>query len=151
MPIRADALSDAVCSSEEALAVVDDDRAARQLLDRATKPATRAGRRKRALQPLSPADRDLFRAVMRGEHCLRGFRNRDLAQHLYPKPTNDAAHRRRRCGRVTRFIQQLRAHGLVTKVPRTRRHQITKQGELVMGASIKVKEVYLPKTIHEAA
>jgi hypothetical protein len=135
----------------EAMAVVEDDSGARQLLDRVTKPAPLAGRSKRALQPLSPADQELFRAVMRGEHRLRGFRNRDVAEKLVPKPTTDRAEARRRCGRVTRLIQLLRAHGLVAKIPRTRRYQITKQGELVMSASIKAKDVYLPKTIHEAA
>jgi hypothetical protein len=135
----------------EAMAVVADDRRARELVDRVTKPAPLAGRRKRALQPLSPADQELFRAVMRGENRLRGFRNRDVAEKLDPKPTHDRAERRRRCARVTRLIQLLRAHGLVAKIPRTRRYQITKQGELVMSASIKAKEVYLPQTICEAA
>src|SRR5262245_17874601 len=56
----------------EALAVVDDWRRARQLLDRVTRPAALGGRRKRALQPLSPQDQALFLAVLRGEHQVRG-------------------------------------------------------------------------------
>jgi hypothetical protein len=135
----------------EAMAVVDDDSQARQLVDRVTKPATLAGCRKRALQPLNPTDQELFLAVMRGEHRLRGFRNRELAEKLYPKPTKDVVERRRRCGRVTRLIQLLRAHGLIAKIPRTRRYVITKQGELVMSASIKAKEVYLPEIIRKVA
>jgi hypothetical protein len=135
----------------EAMAVVEDDGQARKLVDRATKPATLAGRRKRALQPLNPADQELFLAVLRGEHRLGGFRNRDIAERLYPRKAKDRSERRRRCGRVTRLIQLLRAHGLVAKVPRTRRYQVTKQGELVMSACIKTKEIYLPQTIHVAA
>jgi hypothetical protein len=129
----------------EALAVVQDDRAARRLLDRVTKPAKLNGRSKRALQPLSPADQALFLAALRGEHRLRGFRNRDLAQRLYPTGKKDPAERRRRCGRVTRLIQVLRAHKLVAKIPRTRRYRVTAQGELVMSAALKVKQVDLPK------
>jgi hypothetical protein len=135
----------------EAMAVVDDDGQARQLVDRATKPATLAGRRKRALQPLSPADQELFLAVMRGEHRLGGFRNRDIAERLYPRKVKDRSERRRRCGRVTRLIQLLRAHGLVAKIPRMRRYQVTKQGELLMSACIKTKEIYLPQTMQAAA
>jgi hypothetical protein len=135
----------------EALAVVDDDSRARRLLDRVTKPAKLNGRRKRALQPLSPGDQDLFLAALRGEHRLHGFRNRDIAQQLYPKGTRDAAERRRRCARVTRLIQVLRAHGLVAKIPRTRRYRVTAQGELLMSAAIKVKEIDLPREISEAA
>jgi predicted transcriptional regulator len=52
---------------------------------------------------------------------------------------------------VTRLIQLLRAHGLVAKIPRTRRYRITTQGELLMSAAIKVKELYLPKEIRESA
>jgi len=135
----------------EAMAVVDDDSQARQLLDRATKPAKLAGRCKRALQPLSSADQELFLVVMRGEHRLRGFRNRDLAEKLYPKPTKDREERRRRCGRVTRVIQLLRSHGLVAKIPRTRRYRITQGGEILMSAAIKAKEVYFPREIKQTA
>jgi hypothetical protein len=130
---------------------LDDDSAARRLLDRVTKPAKLKGRARRALQPLSPADQQLFVAVLRGEHRLQGFRNKDLAQRLYAKGTQEAAERRRRCARVTRLIQLLRAHGLVAKIPRTRRYRLTAQGERVMSAAIKVKEVHLPQEIHDAA
>ena len=135
----------------EALAVVDDDSAARRLLDRVTKPAKLNGRSKRALQPLSPGEQQLFVAVLRGEHRLQGFRNKDLARRLYAHGTKDPAERRRRCARVTRLIQLLRAHGLVAKIPRTRRYRVTAQGELLMSAAIKVKEIELPKEISDAA
>jgi hypothetical protein len=135
----------------ETMAVVDDDSAARRLLDRGTKPAQLDGRRKRALQPLSPADQELFLAVMRGEHRLKGFRNRDIAGKLYPKKTDDPLERRRRCGRVTRLIQLLRAHGLVGKIPHTRRYRVLRDGEMLMGAAIKTMEINLPRHIHEAA
>ncbi len=134
-----------------ALAVVDDDRAARRLLDRATRPAQWHGRRKRALQPLSPADQALFRAVLAGEHRLRGFRNRDLAARLYARATPDAAEHRRRCGRVTRLIQLMRAHGLVAKIPRTRRYRMMAAGELLMSAAVRIREVDLPQQMHVAA
>jgi hypothetical protein len=127
-----------------ALAVVDDDSLARRLLDRATRPAAWRGRRKRASQPLAAADQALFLAVLRGEHRLRGFRNADLARPLDSRPTRDPAERRRRGARVTRQIQLLRAHGLVAKIPRTRRYRLTAQGEKLMSAAILVKEQYLP-------
>jgi hypothetical protein len=135
----------------EALAVVDDDRAARQLLDRVTKPGKLFGRRKRALQPLAAAEQELFLAALRGEHRLHGFRNGDIAKRLYPKGTKEEKEKRRRCARVTRLIQLLRAHGLVAKIPRTRRYRVTRQGELLMSAAIKAKEVDLPREIHAAA
>jgi hypothetical protein len=134
-----------------ALAVVDDDSAARRLLARATKPARYHGRRKRALQPLSPDDQALFLAAMRGEHRLHGFRNRDLVQQLYPPETKGAAERRRRSARLTRLLQLLQAHRLVAKVGRTRRYRVTAAGELLMSAALKIKGQELPKEMHQAA
>jgi hypothetical protein len=134
-----------------ALAVVDDDSVARQLLDRVTKPAPWKGGRKRALQPLSPGDQAVFLAAMRGEHRLHGFRNRDLAQHLYPTGRKDVVERRRRSARVTRLIQLLRAHGLAAKIPRARRYRVTAKGELLMSAALKVKTQDLPKEMSQVA
>lgn len=135
----------------EAMGVVEEDSKARRLLDRVTKPAKLNGRAKRALQPLSPADQQLFLAALRGEHRLQGFRNKDIARQLYTKDAKDPVERRRRCGRVNRLIQLLRAHGLVAKIPRTRRYRVTAQGELLMSAAITIKEVELPKKIGKAA
>jgi hypothetical protein len=133
----------------EAMAVVGDDSESRRMLDRVTKPAKLNGRCKRALQPLSPTEQQLFLAVLRGENRLQGFRNKDIARRLYAQGTKDPGERRRRCGRVTRLIQLLRAHGLVAKIPRTRRYRVTSRGELLMSAAIKVKEIDLPKQINE--
>jgi hypothetical protein len=135
----------------EALAVVQDDSGARRLLERATRPAKLHGRRRRALQPLNLADQQLFLAALRGEHRIRGFRNRDLQERLYQTGTRDKAERCRRCARVTRLIQLLRAHGLVAKLPRTRRYRVTTAGERFMSAAITVKEKQFPKQISEAA
>jgi hypothetical protein len=134
----------------EALAVVDDDGLVRAQLDRLTRPAKLHGQTKRALEPMSPADQALFRAVLRGEHRLGGFGNRDLARQLYRRPSSDPAERRRRCGRVTRLIQLLRAHGLVAKIPHARRYRITAAGEAFLSASIYVRHHYLPKELREA-
>lgn len=134
----------------EALAVVDDDGVVRAQLERLTRPATLHGQSKRPLQLLSPADQALFKAVLRGEHRLGGFANRDLARELYRTPSTDAAERRRRCGRVTRLIQLLRAHGLVAKIPRARRYRLTSPGETLLAAAIYVRHHYLPKHLREA-
>jgi hypothetical protein len=135
----------------EALTAVDDDGAARRLLDGATKPVRRNGRRKRALQPLSDSDQALFLAALRGEHRLRGFGNRDLRERLYAQEAATAAERRRRCGRVTRLIQLLRAHGLAAKIPRTRRYRVTPAGDRLMGAALQVKERHFPRQITRMA
>ena len=135
----------------EALTALDGWQQARAELDAASRPAKFGRRRQRALQPLSPADQALFLAVLRGEPRLGGFRNQDVARQLYAPPTQDAAERRRRCARVTRLIQLLRAHGLVAKIPRRRRYRVTAKGEALMSAAIYIRHKYLPRELSEAA
>jgi hypothetical protein len=131
-----------------ALAVVHDPGPARKLLDRASRPAPWRARRRRALQPLSPQDQALFLAALRGEHHVHGLCNADLAQQLYGPRPQDAIERRRRCGRVTRLIQLLRAHGLLAKIPRSRRYRVTAAGQQLMSAAIYVRHKYLPNELH---
>lgn len=135
----------------EGLAAVDDWRGARRLLDRATKPAPFRGGAKRALQPLSPQDQALFLAVLRGEHSLRGVSNGEVAERLFGAAPRDPVARRRRCARVTRLLQLLRAHGLLAKIPRSRRYRVTAKGHVLMTAAIYVRHKHLPREIHEAA
>jgi len=135
----------------EALAAVNDPSPARQLLDRACQPAPWRQRRKRALQPLSPQDQALFKAVLRGEHHLHGLRNADLAEQLYGPQPNDPLERRRRGARVTRLIQLLRAHGVLAKVPRARRYRLTQAGLLLTTAALYVRHYHLPKKLQDAA
>jgi hypothetical protein len=131
----------------EALAGVDDPSAARRQLDRACRPATWGTRRRRALQPMSPHDQALFRAVLRGEHHLHGLCNRDLARRLYGAAPQLPLERRRQSARVTRLIQLLRAHGIIAKVPRRRRYRLTFNGERLLLASVYMREKHLPKVM----
>ena len=135
----------------EALAAVDDPSPARKLLDQVCRPARWQKRRRRALQPLSPHDQALFLAVLRGEHHLHGMRNRDLAKQLYGDVPRDPVKRRRQGARVTRMIQLLRAHGILAKVPRSRRYRITPHGERLLSSAIYVRYKHLPKELSDAA
>jgi hypothetical protein len=135
----------------QALAVVDDPAPPAQLLARVTRPVTYRGRRRRALQPLSPQDLELFRAVLRGEHGLRGFRNQDVARQLFGDPPRDSVQRRRQSAQVTRWIGLLRAHGLATKVPRARRYHLTHTGFRLLSMTLYVAHSVLPTALQAAA
>jgi hypothetical protein len=135
----------------EALANAEDHTEARQLWDRVSRPARYGRRRRRALQPLSPEDQALFLAVLRGEHHLHGLRNRDLAQRLCGEPPRDPAERRRRSARMTRLIQLLRAHGVLAKVPRSRRYRLTASGERLLSSAVYIRYKHLPKDLSAAA
>ena len=123
----------------EALAVVKDLGVGQRELDQRSAPVFFQGRRRRGLQVLGSGDQALFQAVMRGEHAIRGFRNGELAERLFgPKP-KDPRERRQRCGRVSRRISLLRAHGLVAKIPRSRRYRVTPNGQRFMSTAIQVR------------
>lgn len=131
----------------EALAVVDDLGVGQRELERRCEPVEYQGRNRRALQPLSRADQALFAAALRGEHAIRGFRNRELAEHLFgPQPT-DPAERRRRCGRVSRLITLLRAHGLIAKFPRSRRYRVTRMGQRFMSTALHLRRSLFPSKL----
>jgi hypothetical protein len=134
----------------EALAVVDDLSVSEKELQRRCAPVSYHGRVRRALQPLSHDDQALFQAALRGEHLLRGFRNGDLAQLLFGPSPEDLGERCRRCARVSRRISLLRAHGLVAKVPRSRRYRVTRRGQRFMSTSIRLRTELFPKELSRA-
>jgi len=135
----------------EALSVVEPLPATAQELDRLSKPVRFRQRRRRALNLLSPADLELFRAVLLGQHRLHGLRNRDVAEHLFARPAANRQEARRRRTRVSRLLQLLCAHGLLAKIPRTHRYRVTAQGETLMGAVLYVRYKALTRELQEAA
>jgi hypothetical protein len=92
---------------------------------------TRGGRRYRALRPLHEPDTRLLDAVADGRWVVNGFRNADIRRELFGPDATDAKENRRRSGRVTRALALLRAHGLVKRVPRTRRWLPTDKGRRI--------------------
>lgn len=134
----------------EALAVVNDLGVGQRELERRCEPVEYHGRNRRALQPLSAADQALFAAALRGEHAIRGFRNRELSEHLFGPRSADPAERRRCCGRVSRLIGLLRAHGLIAKIPRSRRYRVTTVGQRFMSTALHLRQRLFPSELAAA-
>lgn len=116
-----------------ALAAVDDSRSVEELTSDIQKHTHYNGRRVRGLRPWAD-DQDLFAAINRGEFAINGFRNRDLQALLYGVVATLPAERRRRSASVSRKLRMLRAHGLIQKVPRTHRYQVTAAGRAILVA-----------------
>lgn len=128
----------------EALSAVEDPSAAYELLDDVCEPVAFRGRRRRGLHPLRRNDLALFAAVLRGEHAIHGFRNRDIAAQLAPTSSRDPALAKKCGARVSRLLQLLRAHGLIAKIPRSRRYRLTPRGLQLMGAAIWLRREKFP-------
>jgi hypothetical protein len=134
-----------------ALAVVDFPCATLKQLDRICQPAKFHNRRRRGLNPLHPEEQRLFRAVLRGDWHLHGFRNRDLAHELLGPPPTSAKDQRRRTFKVCRYLQLLRAHGLIAKIPHSNRYRITSKGEALMCSAIYLRFTTFPKALDAVA
>lgn len=91
----------------------------------------RGGRRYRGLRVLAAEDGRLLAAVAQGEFALNGFRNGQIRVALFGPDGSDPAQVRRRSGQVTRKLGLLHAHGLIKKVPRSRRWLLTDKGREV--------------------
>jgi len=94
----------------------------------------------RALRPVAPADAKLLAAVACGSFLLAGFSNRQLRQKLGMCEPRDPSERRRQAGAVGRMLALMRAHGLITRIPQTRRWRVTSQGRHVITVSQRVRD-----------
>ena len=129
----------------EALAVVGDPSPTKEVLDPRSRPVPKDGRSDRPLRPIAPEDNDLFAAVMRGEHLVDGFRNRDIREAIAPGVRPRSARGRAITGRITRDMGLLRAHGLIRKVPHPQRDRITPKGHHAMTTALQLRELDVAK------
>ena len=122
----------------DALSTVDDSTRFSEFTRALEQPCQYQGRRVRALHLFQAGDHQLLQAVNRGEFALNGLRNRDLQRWLYgpvdPLRPLTLKEKRRRSAAVSRKLRMLRAHGLIQKVPKTHRYQVTAHGRLAITA-----------------
>lgn len=134
-----------------ALATLDTDTPVRDLVEPVCRAKTVDGRRVRALRPWSEPDRSLLEAVNDGDFCINGFRNRDVFERLYPNGIPHALQRRRARARISRMFRLLRDHGLIAKVPKTYRYNVTEKGRCIITAVLRYQAVTLKKLAEKAA
>ena len=112
----------------------------------------RNGRRHRAINPWRKDDFDTLQFLARGEYTIRGFRNSDLRQWLYPEiDATDQWAARRFSGRVTRRIQLFRAHGIIKKISHTTRYSLTSKGRKVATAILAASSFDIEQLMEMAA
>jgi hypothetical protein len=134
LPRRAEVSQKSTERYLESLATVEAPQPLATLTDRVSRRVAWHGRSLRALQLLSAADGALLQAVGRGEFLLNGFRNRDIRELLYPQAEAEAAARKRCSAAVTRRLRLLRAHGVIHKVAKTKRYQVSDFGRTLLTA-----------------
>jgi len=76
--------------------------------------------------------------------ALHGFTNRDLRAKLGRTPFPLAEESDKQPGQITRLLRRLHAHGLIAKIPRSRRWRVSLGGRRLMASAIKLREVAFP-------
>ena len=117
----------------DAFAAVDDTSPRAELLRPLQQSRTYRNRRVRAWRPFAD-DYRLLEAIHRGEFMITGVRNRDLQRLLWSTQYNDPKEKRRRSAAVSRKLRMLVAHGLIHKVQKTHRYQVSTSGRLAIHA-----------------
>jgi hypothetical protein len=135
----------------DALSAIDDSTRLSELIRVLEKPCGTGRQRVRALHPFAADDHALLEAVNRGEFVLNGLRNRDLQNLLYKPGPVSLQEKRRRSASVGRKLRLLRLHGLIQKVPRTHRYQVTAAGRLALTAILTVDRTTLAQLSRIAA
>ena len=87
----------------------------------------------------------LFETISDGKYLIRGFTNREI-RHSIVKGDPDSAKVK---GQISRELAKLRAHGLIRKVPHSRRYLVSGKGRRVMGALIESKRKIYPELAAE--
>ena len=91
------------------------------------------GKSFRAINPWNQEDFKMLQYLTRGENQINGFRNKQLLEALYVCP-KDKTERKRLSAKISRRLRLLRMHGLIQKISRTNRYQLTTKGRKVASA-----------------
>lgn len=135
----------------DALAVVDDPTPAHKQLNALARPIRRRGRSYRGFNPADADDVRLFAAVMRGEHSLTGFANRDIRSQLFAPAPRGSGDARRQAARVSRLLKRLHVHGLLGKIQRSRRWRVTRKGHAMMTTVLLLHHEHYVETLYDQA
>jgi len=92
-----------------------------------TRPFTKDGRRVRALEPLGK-DRELLLAIGDPKHAIQGCSNAELRAILGTQTWGKGYGEGQLSARISRHLSLLRNHGLIRKMPRQNRYQLTDAG-----------------------
>jgi hypothetical protein len=135
----------------DALSLVQPAAPAQVPLHRLAEPRRVRGRCFAGFNPAQPRDLALFKAVLDGEHLLRGLRNIDIRKRLYGLDPKQQAERRRRSAAVGRLLKRLHVRGLLAKVSRSRRWHLTHHGRQLLTAALQTYQRHFPQIFRAEA
>jgi len=88
----------------------------------------------------------LFNTIMNGAYFIKGFTRKEITEALInikafgPSEINNM---KKLLGKVTRLLCKLRAHGLITRFPRTFKYRVTQKGQEIISRILLFKKMDL--------
>ena len=128
----------------ESLATGRSDTCVAQVFDAVSKHRRIGSRRARALRLNDPAEVEFLEILTSAEFDLAGFRNRDLRRRLYSANASEDE-RKRQSARISRQFRLLRDHGIIRKVQKSYRYQLTSKGRTLITALQSVRRASLER------
>lgn len=89
----------------------------------------------------SPETFRLFETISDGRYLIRGFTNQEIRRSICVCNPDTAKER----GKMSRSLAKLRAHGLIRKIPHSRRYLVSDKGRRVIGALIETRRKIYPE------
>lgn len=105
------------------------------------------GKRVPGFNVWSPDVMRIMETVCDGRYLVNGFRNRDIGKTIFPGIPNA----KKLSSKTSRTLKKLRQHGLIKKVPHSRRYHVTSKGKRIMGVLVELYHKDYPELIAKAA
>lgn len=127
IPLRAKVSQEVNDRFIENLAGYSDDTPVCEVLGSVTIPRIESGRRIRAID-CTGKDRDLLKFISDPAFRISGITNKMLRRCLYEAPWAAGRTDKQLSARISRHLKLLREHGIIKKLPRQNRYQLTLKG-----------------------
>jgi hypothetical protein len=115
------------------LASINDIRDGTKKLQRLSEKVKNNNRSYRGFNIFDENDKELFRIIIRGEHCIKGMSNKEIREKWKNKTT----------AQISRLLKNLRLHGIIKKATSCYRYYVTKLGKQIISAGLKIQELML--------
>ena len=112
-------------------------------IDKVSSSKTVGGKRVTAFNLWNPETVSLMEIICDGRFLIKGFRNKDIASSLFPKIEDS----HKRSSKTSRLLRKLRDHGLIKKVPKSRRYHVTSNGRQIMGSLLDIRQRTFPDAV----
>lgn len=127
IPLRASVSQDVNNRLMDDLATLEDKTPVRHFMDELTVHITKSGRRFRGLDPVGK-DRELLLALSDPAYMISGLTNKMLRERLFDTSFGSGRTDKQLSAETSRHLRLLRSHGIIRKLPRQNRYQVTTKG-----------------------